>query len=102
MPLMADTDGIDLSCAPRRRRDVAAVELERCAVLYRNGEMYRLDELATLLWNCFDGETPLEELVDDLVAAYGADRATVADDVLSFTSILGHEGLLDGAPAQRE
>ncbi|HEX2027142.1 MAG TPA: PqqD family protein [Nitriliruptorales bacterium] len=99
MRLMTDPDDIDLSFAPRRARDVAAVELERRAVLYRSGEMLQLDELATLLWNCFDGQTRLEALVDDLVCVYGTDRTAVEADVVSFARNLGHEGLLEGVQA---
>ncbi len=94
---MTPTD-ICLDSSPRRRIDVSSVELDGEALLYAgaSGEMLRLDPLATVLWNCLDGETPLRELVDDLTAVFATDPDQVSHDVLHFTRQLGELGLLDG------
>lgn len=87
---------ISLDSAPRRRDDVTSVELDGEAVLYADGAMHRLDPIGTVLWHCFDGETTLAELVDDLVAEFRTDREQIAHDVVGFTRRMGEDGLLAG------
>ena len=55
-----------------------------------------LDRTASIVWKAFDGVTPVGSLVDELAAAFGADRDVVRDDVLELTRTLGRAGLLDG------
>ena len=96
---------IDAGFVPRQRPDVASVELEGEMVLAAtedNGYLvtHWLNATGAIVWQCFDGSTSLDELISDLGAAFGADRAVVADDVLRLTRALGAAGLLDGVEAE--
>ena len=55
-----------------------------------------LDRTASVVWNAFDGATPLGALIDEIAAAFHADRDVVRDDVLDLTRTLGRAGLLEG------
>jgi peroxiredoxin len=92
---------IDGGFAPRPRDDVASVELDGEVVLAATEEggflvTHWLNATGAIVWQCFDGSVSLDELIDDLCAAFDADRDVVADDVLRLTQLLGAAGLLDG------
>ena len=86
---------------PRPRADVSFVEVDNELVVAAPAgpsasDAHWLDRTASIVWNAFDGVTPLGELVDELADAFGADRDVVRDDVLELTRTLGRAGLLDG------
>jgi hypothetical protein len=81
--------------APRRRPDVTSVELDGEGVLYSDSVIHRLDAIATVLWNCFDGTVTVAELVDDLCSVYpDTPAADVRAGVYECIRTLGSEGLL--------
>ena len=89
-----DLDDLDDAFAPRRRPDVTSVELDGESVLYSQEIVHRLDAIATVLWNCFDGTVTIAELVDDLVAIYpDTDPAEVRAGVFECVRTLGRDGL---------
>lgn len=58
-----------------------------------------LDPVEAALWNCFDGDVEIDELVDDLADALERDRTFVHARVCSFVSQLHVAGFLaDGSP----
>lgn len=64
--------------------------------------MHWLDELGTLLWNCFDGDVPLNELVDDLAHVYpGEERETIERDLLALVERLLDDGLVELGDGRR-
>lgn len=90
-------DELTLDFAPRRADGVHAVEVEGEMVVYepRTGQMHKLNAVATVLWNSFDGTTTLAELSDDLASIYpeqGLDR--LREDVLRYACQLGEAGVL--------
>ncbi len=94
-------DDIDETFAPRPRGDVSFVEVDsELVVAVPTGpfvsDAHWLDRTASIVWNAFDGITSLGALVDELAAAFGADRDVVRDDVLELTRTLGRAALLDG------
>lgn len=58
-------------------------------------ELHAFNRTATLLWQCLDGESALDEIIDDLADAFGALRATVADDVLNAAGGWRNRGLVE-------
>ena len=52
------------------------------------------DQVAVEILKRCDGKASLAEIVDDLVAAFSADRGQVAADVRSFLQDLADKGLL--------
>src|SRR5262245_6384078 len=97
-------DTIDEQFVPGRRAEVSYVEIDGEQVLAAPTEGARydahwLDRTAAIVWQTYDGVTPLSELIDDLAEAFGADRDVVRDDVLTLTSALGRAGLLEGVAA---
>ena len=94
-------DDIDETFVPRPRAEVSFVEVDNELVVVAPvgpsvSDAHWLDRTASIVWNAFDGESSLAELVDDLADAFGADRDRVRDDVLDLTRTLGRAGLLDG------
>jgi peroxiredoxin len=94
-------DEIGETFVPRRRAGVSFVEVDdelvvAAAVGPSVTDAHWLDRTASIVWSAFDGTTPLGELVDELAAAFGADRDIVRDDVIELTRTLGRAGLLHG------
>jgi peroxiredoxin len=96
---------IDARFTPRPRADVASVELDGEMVLAAaedDGHLitHWLNATGAIVWQCFDGSTSIDELVDDLAEAFGVDRDVVASDVLRLTRALGAAGLLEGVEGE--
>lgn len=91
-------DAIDAGFIPTPRSKVAGVELDGEAVLLLEGtgDSHWLDQLGTIVWNCFDGIVTVEDLSLELSEAFGADLERVQEDVLELTRKLGRVGLLEG------
>jgi peroxiredoxin len=89
---------IDGGYAPIPREDVTAVVLDHEAVVLAEGasEAHYLDELATLVWNTFDGSSTLDDLAVDFAQAFGAPFETVSADIVELTRQVGRAGLLEG------
>lgn len=90
---------LDLVTRPRAR--VAAAEIDERAVLFDEdtGRLHSLDPIATVVWGCLDGTATLRDVAGEIAAAFGADPAMVADDVLRLARELGRQGVLDGVAA---
>lgn len=90
-------EDITLELAPRPRGDVTTVEVDGEAVVHApNTGVHRLDTIATVLWRCFDGDTSLHELAEDLVDVFAdEDPSRLSADLLAYTRDLGRAGLLD-------
>jgi len=87
---------ISVDFVPRFREQVVAVPVQDEAVLYEEdtGALHQLDQIATIVCNLFDGHHAIEQITDDLVAAFGADRSVIQEDVLALARDLGQKGLL--------
>ncbi len=95
-------DDVDAAFAPAPRPDVVGIELDGETVLVEGErlQVLHLDRIGTIVWNCFDGEATIEELVVDLADAFDADPDVVREDVLNLTRQLGRSGLLAGVAAE--
>lgn len=89
---------IDATFAPSPRPDVTAVVLDGEAVALAEGasSAYYLDELATLVWNTFDGEATIDELAEDFADVFNAELDVVRQDIVHLTQNVGRAGLLQG------
>ena len=67
---------------------VASVAIGDEVVVYRVAppDSFVLNATAGLLWQCLDGKSRLDDIFDDLAAAFGADRAEIEKDCLSIVS----------------
>ena len=103
---MIEPAEIDRFFVPRPRADVAFVEIDGEAVIAApegdDGRLliHWLNPIGTIVWQCFDGAASLDELIADLVDAFGADPDIVTHDVVELSRALGRTGLLDGVTAQ--
>ncbi|MGH2747961.1 MAG: PqqD family peptide modification chaperone [Actinomycetota bacterium] len=93
-----DADEIDAGFVPRARSDVKWVEIEGEAVLLveETTRLHWLNPTGTVVWKCLDGAIALDELSDELSAAFGAEREVIHKDVLDLVREFGKAGLLDG------
>ena len=91
-------DRIDGSFVPVPRTSVTAVVLEGETVVLEEGSPggFYLDQLATLVWDMFDGSATLDELAEDFAEAFNADLTVVRDDIVSLTRNIARAGLLAG------
>jgi thiol-disulfide isomerase/thioredoxin len=91
-------DDIDLDFRPRGRTAVAAVVVDGRSVLLDEdtGGLTELDETATLLWSCFDGDATIATLAADLAAVTGISSDTIGHDIVDFCKYLSCSALLDG------
>lgn len=55
-----------------------------------------LNQTASMVWQCFDGQTDLSTLVDELAEATGLGREVIAAQVVEMTRHVGRAGLLAG------
>lgn len=95
--LMAAAD-IQPTFAPSPRPDVTAVELDGESVVLAEGasSAHYLDELATLVWNTFDGEATIEELAEDFADVFQTELDVVRRDIVQLAQNIGRAGLLIG------
>ena len=89
---------IDIAFVPSPRPDVTAVVLDGEAVVLGEGasSAYYLDELATLVWNTFDGEATIDELAQDFADVFNAELDVVRQDIVQLAQNIGRAGLLQG------
>lgn len=85
----------------RRRADVRYRRIEGEAVVLRQSaaEVLVLNGVGAAVLDLADGLRPVGEWIDALALRYGADRETVARDVLEFAGEAEEAGLLEALPA---
>ena len=91
---------ITASTILRRRTDVRYRRIEGEAVVLRQSaaEVLVLNGVGASVLDLADGVRPVGEWIDALVEEYGADRETVARDVLEFAGEAEEAGLLEALP----
>jgi PqqD family protein of HPr-rel-A system len=62
----------------------------------RTGVLHALDERASLLWRCFDGDVSIEALSEEVADAFGVDPGDVRRDIVALVDQLAEMGLLLG------
>lgn len=55
---------------------------------------HEMDNTATFIWNRFDGNHTLEQIVDALCTEYSVARELAEEDVLEFVETLSQKGLV--------
>jgi hypothetical protein len=95
---------INLSTVLRRPSDVRYRRIEGEAVVLRQSvaEVLVLNGVGATVLDLADGRRPVGEWIDALVREYGADRETVARDVLEFAGEAAEAGLLEPVPSAPE
>lgn len=101
------SDEITPIFAPAVRPTVGSAILDDEALLLdESGVTHLLNPPATLVFRCFDGDSPINEIAADIAAALAADEQTVESDIVGFVRQLGAHGLLAGvrrsAPVHRQ
>jgi len=88
---------VTTSMRVKAREDVPCVVLDGQAVVYDRGEdrLLLLDAIATVVWQCCDGEGSVGEIVADLAEAFRANVAVVERDVVALLSDWAERGLLE-------
>lgn len=81
---------------PVRRGALAEYEIDGERVVWDvdSGRVAHLDATANAIWQVIDGEATVDDLVDDVAAAFGADRDRVADDVRRLLDSLAADGFV--------
>jgi len=90
---------IGLDFVPARRDDVLTRELDGELVLANHGDednVHVLNPTAAIIWNCFDGDSALSEIADDLADLFQQPADQMHEDVLGITQWIGEQGLLEG------
>lgn len=90
--------------APARAVEAVSLEVEGETLVYQRqtGEVHRLDPVGAIVWRLLDGQSTVDELVDDLAAAFEVDAGVVRGDVGALLARLEEARLLaSGAPHER-
>lgn len=86
---------IDGGFVPVVRPSTASVEIDgERVVVDEDGVFHLLDPVASVVWPFLDGSTSIEDLADDLSAAFDGDRDRISQDMLELTRDLVGRGLL--------
>lgn len=96
-----EPDSIEETFVPRRSEKVVSASLgsEMVLVDVDTGMVHALNPTASLVWQCFDGESPLDVIADDLAEVFEAPADLIRGDVVSIARAAGRAGLLDGVAA---
>ena len=80
----------------RPKAGLADAELDGERVVWdpETGRVARLDRVGSLVWACLDGESSLDEIADDLAAAFGTAVTVVRPDVVDLIERLSEMGLV--------
>ncbi len=96
-----DADSLDLDSVVLPRQTVTAHEADGVTVLVdeETGAGATLDPVGAVVWSVLDGGR-LQEIVDDLAAAFDTPAEVVGPDVLTMVRSLGRAGMLAGVAAE--
>jgi hypothetical protein len=83
---------------PARGTRAYTVEIDGEAIVLdeEQNRLHLLNATATILWACFDGQSTLAAIADDVAETVALDAAQITDEVVALARTLGAEGLLDG------
>jgi coenzyme PQQ biosynthesis protein PqqD len=92
--------GLDGTAVPRLSRGVRLRldEAREVWVLLAPERVLKPDPIAVEILKRLDGETALDDIIDDLAQTFSADRARVNDDVRGFLTSLAEKGLVEFGP----
>lgn len=81
---------------PRRADDVHAIQVDDDVVVFHatTAAVANLEGTASITWQLIDGQTPTEQIIDELAGAFGAPREVIAADVASLFDGLADMGFL--------
>lgn len=91
-------DTIETDFVPTVSADIRAWSVGGEAVLVnsRSGSVHALNPIAALVWQCFDGQATLGEIVADLAEGFCESVDVVRSDVLTMARAAAKAGLLQG------
>jgi hypothetical protein len=95
---------LDESFVPVQSPHTFVVELDGEAVVLDEdaNRIHLLNQTATLIWNCLDGEVDVRGLAVEIGEVLGLPFEQVLADTLAVVRNLGDEGLLDGVTARED
>ena len=81
---------------PQRSPTAIDVEIDRHRIVYDTADrvVRLLDPVGGLIWSLLDGTASVDELADDLSAAFAVPRGQMVADLTAFVDMLAHNGLL--------
>jgi hypothetical protein len=87
--------------APARAPEAVTLDVDGETIVYQRltGKVHRLDRVGSVIWGCLDGQSGVDELVDDLAAAFSVEPGIVRKDVGTLLERLARNHLLADSPA---
>lgn len=94
-----NAEPVEGSFVPRPVAGLVSITLDGELLLLdpRTDGLHQLDRLGALIWSVLDGVATVDELVDDLVDAFGASPGTVRHDLGQLLAALRTAGAFEGA-----
>lgn len=79
--------------------DIHWTELDGIVVMVdeRTGELHQLNPTASIVWQCLDGRSSLEEIASDIAEVAGADPEMVLSDIVALATDLDSRSVLAGS-----
>lgn len=86
-----------METGPRRRTDLALVELDGEAVIYdeRTGNLHHLNSTATLVFHLLDGRTSIEDVAREIAEVVAVPAVEIRRQIDDVVSTFGQAGLLE-------
>lgn len=80
----------------RRRPDVVAANVDQDVVMVsiESGYYYGVSDVARQIWQALEQPIKIADLIDELAVTYKVDRATCAEQTMSFLEDLLNEQLI--------
>ena len=75
------------------------IEDEAVLVDRDEGEVLRLNLIATEIWQALDGSRRIAEIIDHIYQSFDVDRKTAEKDVLRFVKVLVNREMVEEVPA---
>ena len=91
-------EDVDLAFVPEPVDTLTEREIGEQTLLIdgESGVLHALDDVGSVVWDCFDGIADLREITEELADGFDAPLETVQADVLVLTKRLASVGLLSG------
>ena len=89
---------------PKARTDLPTVELDGELVIYdEHGKgLHHLNPTATVVYRCFDGQSTVREITDDIAEVSGLPPDRVERQVRRLLKDFREQGLIEGLPIVAE
>lgn len=79
---------------PKRELDVRFRKLGDRYILAKGMDTYEIDQVASLIWQCCDGNHSIADIASKIVEQYDVDYQQAAADCAEYVEVLRERGMV--------